>query len=176
MAHVGVKRLGAGDGQKHAAEHDEAHAAVGDEELQAGQRAQGLKNDPGVRDLHEPEQSVDGEEHHHDRPEKRRDARRAPALHKEQRDENHDRRREDIGREARIDLLQPFERREHRDRRRDDRVAREQSRAGDAEQEHRAGVLAERRAGERVERKDAAFALVVGLHQEHDIFGGDDDE
>ena len=35
MAHVGVKRLGAGDGEEDAAEHDETEPAVGPQELDA---------------------------------------------------------------------------------------------------------------------------------------------
>jgi len=34
----------------------------------------------------------------------------------------------------------------------------------------------ERHLGERLERQDAAFALVVGLHQEQDVFRRDDDQ
>ena len=40
MAHVGVERLGAGDGEKHAAEHDEADAAMVDEEAERMVRAE----------------------------------------------------------------------------------------------------------------------------------------
>ncbi len=176
MAHVGVKRLRAGHGQKDAAEHHETHRAVRPEELDPRQRAQTFEDDPGVRDLQKPEHGVDGEKHQHDRAEERRHPRRAAALDEEQQNQNDDRRRQNIRREVGVDLLQPLQRRQNRDRRRDDRVAGEQRRAGDAEQEHDRGAFADRGLRQRVERENAALALVVGAHQEQHIFGGDDDQ
>ena len=120
--------------------------------------------------MNEAEHGVDGEEDHHDRAEERRDPGRAPALGGEQQDEDDDRRRQDVGREVGVDLLQSFERGQHGNRRRDHGVAGEQRRAGDAEQKGERRPLSERALRERHERQDAAFALVVGLHQEQHVF------
>ena len=126
--------------------------------------------------MHEAEHGVDGEEDHHDRAEEGRDPRGPPALGAEQNDEDDDRSRQDVGREFDVDLFQSFERGQHRNRRRDDGVAREQRGAGDPEQEGQRRPLSERALRERLERQDAAFALVVRLHQEQHVFSGDDDQ
>ena len=127
-------------------------------------------------DMHDAEHGVDGEEHHHDRAEEGRDPGRPAALGAEQNDKNDDRRRQDVRREVGVDLFQPFERRQNRNRRRDHRVAREQRRPDDPEEEDQRRLLSERALRERLERQDAAFALVVGLHQEQHVFAGDDDQ
>ena len=126
--------------------------------------------------MHNSEHGVDSEKHHHDRAEEGRDFGRPPALGGEQHNENDDGRRQDVGREIGVDLLQAFERGEHRNRRRDDGVAREQGGAGDAEQKRDRRLLPKGALSQRHEGQDAAFALVVGLHQEHHIFRGDDDQ
>ena len=95
------------------------------------------------------------------------------ALRPEQRNEDDDGRRQDVGREHRRQQFEAFERGQHRDRRRDHGVAGKQRGAGDAEKEHQRGALAERGLGQRHQRQDAALALVVRPHQEQDIFGGD---
>ena len=120
--------------------------------------------------MHESEHGVDGEEDHHDRAEEGRDPGRPPALGAEQKDEDDDRRRQDVRREVDVDLFQSFERGQNGNRRRDHRVAREQRRSGDPEEEGQRRPLSERALRERFERQDAAFALVVGQHQEQHIF------
>ena len=126
--------------------------------------------------MHKPEHGVDGEEDEHDRTEECGDPGGPAALRAEKSDKDDDRRRQDVRREVDVDLFQPFERRQNGNRRRDHRVAREQRGSGDAEAEDQRRRLSERALRERFERQDAAFALVVGLHQEQHIFSGDDDQ
>ena len=90
--------------------------------------------------------------------------------------ENDDRRRQDVGREIGVDLFQSFERGEDGNRRRDHGVSREQRRPGNAEHEMRSSCVVRAPLSERLQRQYAAFALVVGLHQEQDVFRGDDDQ
>ena len=59
----------------------------------------------------------------------------AARLHGEQRDQDDDGERHDVGLEGRRRDLQALDRRQHRDRRRDDRIAVEQRGADDAEQD-----------------------------------------
>ena len=73
-----------------------------------------------------------------DRAEERRDLGRASRLHGEERDQDNDGERHDIGIERRRYDLQTFDRRKHGQRRRDDRVAVEQRAADNTEQDDRA--------------------------------------
>ena len=123
MPHVGIERLRAGNGEEDAAEHDEADRAMEEQEGQSRKRAQRAQYAPGRGNVGDAENRVDGEEHDHDRSEKRRDAGRAATLREEQQNENHDGRRQDETREFGVHLLEPLQRREHRYRGRDDRVA-----------------------------------------------------
>ena len=84
MTHVGVERLGAGDGEEDAAERNEANRAVVVKERDPRRRAQRAQDDPGVGNMHDAERGVDDEEQRHDRAEERRDARRPAALGGEQ--------------------------------------------------------------------------------------------
>ena len=122
------------------------------------------------------EYGVDGEERHHDRAEEGRNPGCASALGREQQHEDDDRRRQHIARQIGVDLFQAFERGKDGNRRSDDRVAGKQGRPGDAEQKHDRGPSPEGVLRERHQRQGAAFALVVGLHQEQHIFPGDDEQ
>ncbi len=176
MAHVGVERLRAGHRQKDAAEDNEADRPSGVDKRYPRDWAQSLQNAPCRSDMHQSKHGVDGEEHHHDRAEEGCNSGRASALGREQQNEDDDRRRQDVSSKAGVDLFQSFERGEHGNRRRDHRVAREEGRAGDAEQKRNRRLLPEGALRQRFEGQDAAFALVVGLHQEQDIFRGDDNQ
>ena len=75
------------------------------------------------------------------------------------------------------DQLQALDRRHDRDRRRDDRVAGEQRRAGDAEQEIPASNAPPRAdCASAIKRQRAALAAIVGSHQEDDIFDRDGED
>ena len=78
-----------------------------------------------------------------------------------------------------VDDLQALDRAEHRDRRRDHAVAVEQRGAEDAEQRcstRRSRAVVHRCVRrQRDQRQDAAFAVVVGAHDEQDVLERDDD-
>jgi hypothetical protein len=116
------------------------------------------------------------EPHEHDPAEHHADLVRAEALDPEQRDQDHRRDRHDQIAEPRALLGETFDRAEHGDRRRDHAVAVEQAGAEQREQdrhgESRAFLLA--MIDERGERQDAAFALVVGAHDEDEVLDDDD--
>ena len=108
MAEVGVERFGAGDREEHGAECDEADHAVVDEEAHAVDRIEGaaarsdsaaMCQSAGDRDGDEPDQR--------DRAEEGRDLRGAARLHREQRDQDHDRQRHDVGSKAGVAIFRP---------------------------------------------------------------------
>jgi hypothetical protein len=104
---------------------------------------------------------------------------RAATLDPEQRDQDAQRNRHDVGRKHRCRHLQPLHRREHRDGRRDQAVAVEQRGAEQPEQDDRLP----RAAGNslvgqhpRHQRHDAALSLVVGTQDQRHVLEGDDDD
>ena len=100
-------------------------------------------------------------------PKKAATLRGAARLHREQRDQDHDGQRHDVGVEGRRRDLQAFDRRQHRQRRRDHGVAVEQRGADDAEQHDDAARLwPSARVRQRHQRQRAALAVVVGAQQD----------
>jgi hypothetical protein len=72
--------------------------------------------------------------------------------------------------ERRRHHLESFNGRQHGQRRCDDRVAIEQGAADDAEQNHGAGTTCPHRPmSQRHQRQGAAFPIVVGAQQNHDV-------
>ncbi len=123
---------------------------------------------------HDPEGGDAEEPHEADRAEQPGHAGRAPGLAHEQPHQDdeagdqHHRQghvRADLGNAA-----QTFHRRQHRDGGGDQGVAVEQGRAADPEEEDPAGAPADRLLGQGHQREDAAFAPVVGSHDDDDVF------
>ena len=124
----------------------------------------------------------------HDRAEDLAHSIRAVALQQEQPDQHRHRHRNDVGLQLGHDDFEALHRTEHRDRRRDHAVTVKQPGTGHPEQQPRS---AQRRSvgdrlrcqrGERGERDDAAFAVVVGtqdqdhlLQRRHQHQGPEDD-
>ena len=124
-----------------------------------------------MRDRHEPDR--------HDRPEQRRDFRRAARLERKQHDQDDDGQRHHEVVECRRGDVDAFDGGQDRQRRRNDGVAVEQRRADDAEQRDDAGGLADapdRARSERHQRERAALAVVVGAQQDQHVFQRDDDD
>ncbi len=90
-------------------------------------------------------------------------------LEREHREEHHDRQRHHIRREGRHRTLDAFKRAQDRDRRRDGAVAIDQRRAQYADRDH-AAAFAMLDAEERHQRQDAALPVIVGPHDDGDIF------
>ena len=116
------------------------------------------------------------EEHH--RAEQQADPRRAARLDREQADQDRNRDRDDVRLEARLDRGQALDRREHRNRRRDHQIAVEQGGREHAEHDDPVRppfLAAERPVDQREQRQAAALALVVGAHDDADVFQRHDD-
>ena len=178
MAHVGIQRLRAGDRQEHGAHERQAGVVVAaDEELDAMhrvQRAQHLEvlrhaDRAGDRDEQEPDEHG-GTEH-------LADALGAARLHGEQ---DHDDHRGDQQRQARVLLehalqcgqrLQAFDGRADRHRRCEHRIREECGPADHRGNDEPFAVFAQ----QRVQREDAAFALVVHAHADEHVFDGRDE-
>ena len=119
-----------------------------------------------------------GEPEHHDRPEQRTDPGRALFLEHEEQEQHGQGERNHIGLEGRCRDLQTLHRREYRDRRRHHAVAVEQRRAEQAENQDRIAPqrsFLDRPQRQGHQRHDAAFALVVGTHDEGHILDRDHD-
>ena len=178
MPHVGIQRLGPGHGQ-----HDRAHGEkraqpVGQEEVERIERVQGVEDDCRVGgDVHDPEHRDCREVDQHDRAEKSADAARAMGLDREKPDQDDHRDGHNEGAEPWFDCLQPLDRGKHRDGGRDHAVAIEKRAGEHAEQDDsgRPSALRDLAADQREQCQAAAFALVVGPHDDADIFDRDHD-
>ena len=179
MPHVGVERLGAGHGENDRAERREGFAEIGGEEMIAVQRVDHRQEDAWmVDDVRDPENRDGDEVEQHHRPEHQADLGGPARLDREQTDEDGDRDRDDERLEAAAHRLQALDRRQHRHRRRDHRIAVEQRRREDSEHDDPARpalLAAERAIDESEQREAAALALVVGAHDDGDVFQRHDD-
>ena len=72
--------------------------------------------------------------------------------------------------------VKPFEGAQYRDRRRDDAVAVDQRRSEQPHDDEDAPAFGPVRAGHRHQCQDAAFAVIVGAHDEQTIFDGNGDD
>ncbi len=177
MTEVGVERLGAGDREKHGAQRHKADHAVMEHEGNGVERIEREQDFRTTHDLRQCRKPDNQEPDQHHRSEESGDACRAARLNREQRDQDQDGDRHDIGVERRGDELDAFDRRQHRERRRNDGVAVEQRTRDDAEQDDDAGRFAGDGAlRQRHQRQRAALAMVVGAEQDHDILQGHHDD
>ena len=176
VAHVGVERLGAGDGQHHRAERNKGEPAVAQAEGHGVVRRERAQHRRVARDAGRPQHTEGCEPQHHHRAEHPADAAGAAALRREQRDDHRDRGRQHEPLQPGGGHLQPFHRRKHRDRRRDHPVAEQQAGAGDPDQRQPcAGARAHGDTlGQDHQGQDAALAAVVGAHDEQDVLDRDD--
>ncbi len=172
VAHVGVERLRPRHRQEDAAQDHEADEAVLDQEADPIARPDGPEDRQVFLQVEQAQRSEHQEPDRRDRAEEGGHPVRALGLEQEQTDQDHRRRRQDVGREHLPHvrrILQTLGRREHRDRRGDDAVAVEQRCADDAQQEDRKGAAADGPLGQGHQGQGAALALVVGAHQEDDV-------
>ncbi len=110
---------------------------------------------------------------HHDRPEQSADLRSAAALNEEQADKNDERQRNDKRAQQMAADTKPFDRTQHRDGRREHAVAIKECKpdnGGGADGGFVTSSQSGRAMRESRERQGAAFAIVVGAHDEADIF------
>ncbi len=176
MAHVGIERLGAGDGEEHAAQDGKAHGPVREQEAHRIGRVECGEHLHVVLDVQQPQHGHGEEPECRDRAEQGRHLAGAVPLCREQGEQDRHGHRDHVGLEHRRHQLQALDRGKDRDRRGDQRVAIEQGRTRDAEQEYRRCRPAERPLGQRHQRERAALAVIVGAHEEQDVLAGDDED
>ena len=179
MAHVGVERLGPGDGQHDGTQGDEGLEAC---DLEEADRVAGMKGGEHGRvvdDLGQAEEAQDREPDQHHRPEEGAYALGTAALDQEQAEEHDRGQRDDVGLERGCGGLEAFDGREHRDRRRDQPVAVEQSEAGDGQAQDdraQAGAVGCGALDQRAQRQHAALATIVGAEDQQHVFDADDQD
>ena len=175
MSHVGVQRLGPGDAQKYAAEHQKSLQSAARQIVEAVTRIDGRKDRRVLQDAMDAERRDRRKPEQHDRTERATDRGRPEWLRRKQRQQDRGRRGQHIGLQARRDLLHAFERREHRNRRRDRAVAVNERRAEQANRDdQRPLTLLDAEQGH--QRDDAAFAVVVDPHGDIDVLDRRDEE
>ncbi|MNJ32764.1 hypothetical protein D3C77_274380 [compost metagenome] len=173
MTHVRIEGLGPRHGQEDAAQDDEAEEAVLEKQLNSIVRRQGAQDGDVVEDMHDAQQAQAQEPAQGDRAEKPRQPGRAPRLHHEQGDQYARRQGQDKGVQPAVQarrLLQALNGRQHGDGGGDDPVAVEQGRAAQPQDEQPGAAAADGVLGQGHQGQGAALALVVGPHQEHDVF------
>src|ERR1700722_14659170 len=144
-----------------------------------GQRAERRENGGRPDDSDNAEDSGDDEPDQHHRPEYAADKGRAVALDEKQDDEDRDRQRDYGAPHLRRINLQPLDRAQDRNRRRYRAVAVQQGGADEADHDHCRPpfvALGAPRADQSEQRQNAAFAVVVGAHDQDRVFDGDDDD
>ena len=169
MAHVGIKRLGAGHAQEHAAKHQKAGQSAGAQIGEAGARIDREQHRGMLHDPPKPEHGHDKEPQRHDRAEGAADPRRSQRLDGEERNKDRHGRRQNVRSESRRDDVEPFERRKHRDRRRDGAVAIDQ-RSPEQSYRHNSGTVLPLDAEKRHKCQNSALAIIVDPHRERYVF------
>ncbi len=174
MPHIGIERLGAGDGEHDRAHRQEGVDAVVEEEFD---RVPGVERDEDARarqDIDDAQHRQDEEVQHHHRAEHHAHLADAALLDREQADQDADRDRQDERGEAAVDHGQALDRGQYRDRRGDHRIAVEQGGREYAEQDEAARPAAclgiARSRDQRQQRQAAALPLIVRAHDDRDIF------
>ena len=180
MPQIGVQRLGAGDDQKHPAQHQQRRAAFRQQEAQ-GIPGVERNHDAGiVADAIEAEGGECREPDQHHRAEHRTDPGGAEALQRKKGGEDDQRQRNHEGLRARRGDLEALHGAEHRDGRRDHAVAIKQSGAENPQrhQDRCRPSLAKRAPGieQGQQRQDAAFAPVVGAQHQRLVLERDDQD
>ncbi len=177
MAHVGVERLGAGDGQHDRAEGPEdAQPLIGDEAVGVD-RVDGVEHGGMLGDLPQAEHAQHQEPDQHDRPEQPADIGRAARLQQEQGDQDQSASGTTNGVKAGATAERPSTALITEIGRGDDGVAVEQRQADHGQQGDGvpdvAALAVQPMGGKRRQREHAALALVVGAHDQGDVLDGD---
>jgi hypothetical protein len=177
MAKVGVQRLGARHRQEDGPEHAEAAVPVAGEELEGVPRIDREQDPRRVDDVCEAEQRQREEPEQGDGTKDQAHRGGAPALNRKQQNQDHDRDRHDERVQVGRRNGQTFDGAEHRNRGRDRPIAVEQRRAEHAQHEQDAPVARRPlvvRQRERHQGQNAAFTVVVGAQNVHEVLDGHD--
>ena len=182
VAQIRVEGFATRDHEEDAAHDDERHFAVMGQEVNGLQRIERCQHAGILRDLVNPQRGQHREPQQHDPPKPFSERRRPLGLHRKKPHQDADGERNDEGLDHGLDRLgreQALHRGDHGDGRRDDAIPVEQRGPGDAHHEddtagHAAGFRLLRK-GQREQREDPAFALVIGPRDDGDILHRDED-
>ena len=175
MTHVGIQRLGAGDTQKHRAQHQKAGQAVGEQIRQAVNRIECGKHSRMLSDTVNAHHRHRREPQQHDRTKEVTNFGGALRLYREQHEQDHHRDGNDIRLYRRRRHIQAFQRRQHRNRGCDRAVAIDQCCTEQPDRDNgRAPLFLD--AQKRHQSQNAALAIIVDAHSEQHIFDRRDDE
>ena len=177
MAHVGIERLGARDRQHDCTKREECGKRIAGQKSERVGRIEGRQDRRVACNLHRSEQRQHREPQANHRTEQNADAGGPVPLDREQPDEDCERERNHERLERGRHHFEPLDCGEHRNRRRDHAVAVEHRRAEYSENDEppASASIGEPARDERGERHDAAFAIVVGAHDQRDVLERDDD-
>ena len=177
MSHVRIQSLGAGHGEHHGAEQDEAGPAALVHELQRVPRVEGLQNSRRLEHLGSAEHRDDSEPEQHEWSERSTHPCRSDPLEQKKKDQHSQRDGDDEPGEPGRNDQEPFHCAQNGDGRRDDAIAvQERSTDESEDDEHGAPppvrrVLAE---DQREHREYPPLAPVVGAHHVEDVLQAHD--
>ncbi len=176
MAHIGVKRLAAGDRERHGTKHQKASHRRRTEDPEGVHRVQRRQHARGFGDLDQPVDPDHREPHQHDRAEEPADALGTALLKDEQHHQHDNCERQDEPAQRRGADADPFDRAQDGNCRCDYAVAVKQRGAADGEENENCACARASRCllGERQQGQDPAFALIVRAHDQQNVFDGDD--
>ncbi|MNJ33482.1 hypothetical protein D3C77_281680 [compost metagenome] len=176
VAHVGIQRLGTGQGQDHSTENGHAHARVNNEEAHRPDRIERLEHLRALGNAVHAQRRQDYKPGNHHRPEQNADPCGAMLLDQKQRHQHH----QGYWHHPVIDTvegqLHALHRRQHRNGRGDHAVTIKQRSTDQATAHHQRTQFGIRRrgpAGQRGQGHDAALALVVGAQDEQHVLDRD---
>jgi hypothetical protein len=178
MTHIRVERFAAGDRQRDSTQHDKADRRMGDKKVDGVDRADRREDARGSADLDQSEDAQHSKPQRHDGTEISADAFRAALLDYEEREHHDHSQWQDEGFESGYRHFEPLDGAQHRNRRRYHAVAVKERGARQAKhgQEPRQALAGSSPKCQREERKYSPFAMVVGAHDQEDVFDGDDEQ
>ena len=175
MTHVGVQRLGTGGSKKDAAQNHKARLIVRTQQhLHGIDRVKRLQNDRILQQSQQAGNTQKREPHQHGRSKSFTDFTGTGVLHRKQdadngqRDQHHHQLTFAQQFVHQRDAAKAFHRRGNRHRRRQNAVS-QQGRTAQNRRDHQPFAVM---AHQRIEGKDAAFPVVIGLHGNDHIFNG----
>src|SRR5437763_11111501 len=140
MTHVGVKRLAAGNREKHPTQDQECKAGFLEQHANAVEGVEGVEYFEIVSDVDQTQAADNDEPDRCHRRKERRNAGCPMMLKQKQRDEDHKRERDDKRLEVRIDDREALDRRYDGYRRRDHPVAKAEGGPDDADAQYEAAL------------------------------------
>ena len=176
MTHVGVQGFGTRSAQEDGTQHQKSGHSVPEQVGKPVTRIERRKHAGMAPDTRQSQHPDSDEPHRHNRPEQLTNSRGAQGLQAKHTDQDDNRQRQHIGSERRQRRFDTFKRAQHRNGRRYGAVAIEQRRSQYADRDD-ADAFAMLDAEQRHQGQNTALAVIVGAHDDRDVFdrGGDDE-